>query len=134
MTAGSRAVGTSAPRLYPSIRRHIVVVCTRPTALESVGHVAAVQFSRAAERATGGIRRRAGLSKLNSMRGLELRGVRRPRAPKGLAPAAPRDGNAADGLPRVREPAGPARSGRRTRPHGRKPTARFRPRRTAQAR
>lgn len=48
---------------------------TCPTPLEWVGHVAAVQFSRAAERAPAGFAE-AGLSKLNSMLGLELRDVR----------------------------------------------------------
>jgi hypothetical protein len=48
---------------------------TCPTPLEWVGHVAAVQFSRAAERAPAGFAE-AGLSKLNSMLGLELRELR----------------------------------------------------------
>ena len=74
--------------------------------LSSAVAVATVQFSRAAERALGRPGRHegrpagTGLSKLNSMHGLELGEM-------------PRDARRR-GRPQMREAAGPARSGRRS--------------------
>jgi hypothetical protein len=85
-----------------------------PALIEYGWHVAAVQFSRAVREGCthvdrhDGRRRASGLSKLNSMHGLELVGM--TRGARG-APAARVSGTAA----------GLARFGRHARPHGRRP-------------
>ena len=92
--------------------RPVIPVATRAYRVRVA--VAAVQFSRAVRegctrvRRHDGRRRASGLSKLNSMHGLELVGM--TRGARG-APAARVSGTAA----------GPARFGRRARPHGRRP-------------
>jgi hypothetical protein len=92
--------------------RPVIPVATRAYRVRVA--VAAVQFSRAVREGCTradrheGRRRASGLSKLNSMHGLELVGMTRDAR---SAPAARVCGTAA----------GPARFGRRARPHGRRP-------------